>query len=406
MSARLTARDTRLLNFVGSSLDDLARKGNLSAVDDLYNPGGFFERVHHVSLWPRDAGVVLGDPTIEVHVLRQLGRRWLYVGRAVDLGLALAQSVAIGRRERVGLVRGRGVYQTSWVAAMAARRLGVPLVVSLGAETNRLAFEQLGAWPVMNSRTLSCRLEEWVLRQAQFVIVPNRAVRDYVGARGVAAEKIRLVPLRVRPEFFADAAPDFGLLTRFGMNADEPVVLYVGRLARDKDVLSLIDAIPTIHRAHPRAQFVFVGDGSERAAIERRVAEAPWGARVFLLGFQPMPVVRGLLATASVTWIPKGGFAVLEAAAAGVPLVAFDVDWQGELIHDGRSGRLVPHGDATAMAEAVSGLLAHPERARALARELKRHATATFGREAATAAEIAVYEQALGRRPAAATAPA
>jgi glycogen(starch) synthase len=163
----------------------------------------------------------------------------------------------------------------------------------------------------------------------------------------------------------------------------------------DKDVLSLLEAIPLIHARHPQAQFVFVGSGPKQAQIESRIAQAPWGRQVRLVGFQPTPVVRAFLAHASVVWIPKAGFALLEAAAAGTALVAYDIEWQRELIEDGRTGRLVPYLDTARLAQAVCELLDQPQAAARMQAAIRQTMASRFHPSAIAAQEVEIYRELL-----------
>jgi glycosyltransferase involved in cell wall biosynthesis len=391
-----------LLNLVDDSLASLHRKGNLRYVDELYNPLGYFNQVHHVSFWSEDSGIRFENPTIRLHVLRLTLRprrsRRVYPGLAADVARALIQILKICRRYRVSVIRARNAYSASAFGLLASRILRVPLVVSLGAETNRGAYMQLGAWPVLRSRWLSCRVEEMVLRGAHRVLVPNETVREYAARLGVGEEQLRIVQLRPRPEFFSQAHADPGRLKRYGVDPSTPLVLYVGRLDLDKDVLSLVDAIPMVLQQYPSTQFIFLGDGPKRGAVEQRLGLEPWHTRVFLLGFQPTHIVREFLALATVVWIPKAGFALLEAAAAGTALVVYDVEWQRELIVNDQTGKLVPYLDASRLAEAVCDLLGDPAKAVRLKGALRRKMTEQFHPTQLAAREVQVYEELLGRR--------
>jgi glycosyltransferase involved in cell wall biosynthesis len=295
----------------------------------------------------------------------------------------------------VRVIRSRGVYHTGALAVLVGRRVGVPVVVSLGAETNRLAFTQLGTWPVAGSRWLSSRVEELVLRHADRVLVPNDTIRRYVLALGARADRVRTVPLRPRREFFDPSPPALDVRARAGVPADAPFVLYVGRLDRDKDVLGFAEAAPAVLAAHPRAVIVLVGDGPERDAVVARLRARAAPERVTVLGFQPSSVVRALMQEAAAVCVPKAGFTLLEAAAVGAPVVAYDVEWQRELIAEGTTGRLVPYGDVTALGRVLAEVVADHAGARKLGDALRQQAIAQLAPDVVAAREIAVYDELL-----------
>jgi glycosyltransferase involved in cell wall biosynthesis len=93
---------------------------------------------------------------------------------------------------------------------------------------------------------------------------------------------------------------------------------------------------------------------------------------------------------------PHTGRALAEAGLGAAPVVAYDVDWQGELIADGKTGALVGHGDVTGMAAAVVRMLAQPDRAKALGAALREKVLEMLDPEALNAHERDEYSRLLG----------
>ena len=148
------------------------------------------------------------------------------------------------------------------------------------------------------------------------------------------------------------------------------VVGNVARLVEQKDHRALVDAAPAILERFPDVRFVVVGDGPLHAELERRAGGLPFeftGAR---------EDVPELLAGFDVFVFPSRFeglcLAVIEAQAAGVPVVATPVGGIRETVVDGETGLLVPVGDRTGLAEAVGRLLDDPELAARLAAEARR----------------------------------
>ena len=151
---------------------------------------------------------------------------------------------------------------------------------------------------------------------------------------------------------------------------DGRVVGNVARLVEQKDHRALVDAAPAILERFPDVRFVVVGDGPLHAELERRAGGLPFeftGAR---------EDVPELLAGFDVFVFPSRFeglcLAVIEAQAAGVPVVATPVGGIRETVVDGETGLLVPVGDRTGLAEAVGRLLDDPELAARLAAEARR----------------------------------
>jgi glycosyltransferase involved in cell wall biosynthesis len=157
----------------------------------------------------------------------------------------------------------------------------------------------------------------------------------------------------------------------------EQVIGCVGRLVPEKSYPVLLDAFAEVRERHAAARLVIVGEGPERARIERRIRARRLQPSVQLLGNRAD--VAGLLpgfdAFALASHIEGLPIAVVEAMMAGVPVVATRVAGTPELVRDGETGLLVPPGDAGALAQAIERCLDEPqaaaERAARAAREVE-----------------------------------
>jgi glycosyltransferase involved in cell wall biosynthesis len=143
---------------------------------------------------------------------------------------------------------------------------------------------------------------------------------------------------------------------------------------------------------HPEARFAIAGDGELREALERRALELG-GDHVSILGNRSD--VADLLASFSVFAYPSRFeglcLAVIEAQAAGVPVVATPVGGIRETVVDGETGWLVPVDDAAALAERIAHVLDHPDEARRVADEARRRAQ-RFSEQAMVERTLALYE--------------
>jgi glycosyltransferase involved in cell wall biosynthesis len=183
-------------------------------------------------------------------------------------------------------------------------------------------------------------------------------------------------------------------VTRFALPAnreDPPVILAIGRLKEPKDFPTLARALALLDAASFSARIA--GDGPDRPEVERLL---PAGSRV--LGERHD--IPELLATADVFVLPSRSegmpMSILEAMAAGVPVVASAVGGIPELVVDGETGLLVPAGDAEALAGALRRLLGDPALRRRFGDAGRARALEHFGVGAFRRAHIELYERLLG----------
>jgi 1,2-diacylglycerol 3-alpha-glucosyltransferase len=139
-----------------------------------------------------------------------------------------------------------------------------------------------------------------------------------------------------------------------------PRILFVSRLAKDKEIDLLVRAMPYV-RTTEDAHLLLVGRGDERHRLEDLVGQSGLGHCVHFLGFVPeedMPALyraSDLFAIASECEVQS--LPTLQAVASGLPVVAADAVALPELVHDGANGFLVPPGDTEAMAQAILRVL-------------------------------------------------
>jgi len=169
-------------------------------------------------------------------------------------------------------------------------------------------------------------------------------------AGGFADTQIELLPLTVP---VPDDVPSY---------PEQPMLLFVGRLAPEKGPRAIVRLLRDLPEA---VTATFAGAGTERPRILRDAKAFGVAPRVTVAGWQGADVIRDLYRRASVvvmpgTWPEPAGLVGLEALAMGRPVVATDAGGIREWLTDGERGRLLPPGDAKALAEAVGALVADP----------------------------------------------
>jgi glycosyltransferase involved in cell wall biosynthesis len=146
------------------------------------------------------------------------------------------------------------------------------------------------------------------------------------------------------------------------------LIVTPARLSPEKGIAVLLAAVRRVLPRYPSARFIVFGDGPEHDSLARRIASDDLGHAVALAGFQTdldrlLPNADLLVLPSFTEGLPN---VVLEAAAAGVPVVATAVGGTPEAVRAGQTGLLVPPGDSEAMACSIGDLLAEPALRRAM----------------------------------------
>ena len=282
---------------------------------------------------------------VEARMLRRSNPRLL---------ATIAEIVAVLRTLRADALVCHG-YKANLLGWIAARRLGIPVLsVSRGWTANM--------WQVRVYEALDRR----ILRYMDRVVCVSEEQAVKVRRAGIRADRIRVIRNAIDSSRFPGDSQ--GRTTLYGLFKVpvEQIVIAVGRLSPEKAFDQLVEAARLVTAERPATGFVLVGKGPDRQKLERQVRTAGLENSFVLAGFRSDvdELIRdaAILAQSSLTeGLPN---VVLEACAAGVPVVATDVGGTREVVTEGVNGHLVPAGDARAMAERLLELLDDPARRR------------------------------------------
>jgi glycosyltransferase involved in cell wall biosynthesis len=186
----------------------------------------------------------------------------------------------------------------------------------------------------------------------------SESTADDLAARGLRRDDIRVIHNGVDLRFFS---PDT-LVARF----PEPTFLYVGRLKRYKRIDLAVEAVSLLRHRGASVRLRIAGRGDEEPRLRAQVERLGLVDRVTFDGFVTEERKRELLRSCWGTVLPspKEGWGItnIEAAACGTPAVAADAPGLRESVIDGKTGLLVPYGDAGKLADALGSLAADPAR--------------------------------------------
>jgi len=276
------------------------------------------------------------------------------------------------------------LFHANIAGRLAGRRAGVPVIVS----GIRVA-EKRGRWRL--------KLDRWTDRFVDRHVCVSQSVADFsIRESRLPESKIVVIPNGVDVERFAAAEP--ADLSRFEIPPDGRVVLSVGRLDEQKNPLGLLHSFARIADSHPQAHLLFVGHGPLESELRAAIAKSNIESRVHLAGWQAdIPGIMracGVFVLAS-RWegMPN---VLLEAGAAGIPVISTRVEGAEEIINSGESGVLVGISSQDELAAAMSDCLSDPPSAKSRADRLQSIVALQFTWESAASSYAALYESLLG----------
>ena len=229
-------------------------------------------------------------------------------------------------------------------------------------------------------------------RRADRILCVSEAVRRVLQADGLDGERLVVVRDAIDPERIRRATP-VDVRVRCGLPTDAALVLAVGALVPPKGHEHLLAALPRVIARVPRAHLVVAGEGPLRAALEAQARALGCADRVRLPG--AIDDLPGWFAAADVVAMPSVqeglGTSLLDAMAAGRPVVASSTGGIPEVVRDGVDGRLVPPADPVALADALAEVLLDPARAGAWGRAGSARVDAEFRVERMVDETVAAY---------------
>lgn len=307
------------------------------------------------------------------------------------------RALALAKSLDVDVVLGHSHYATL-VTWLCGRRCRVPTVVKLFGVMDLVHTE----WPPFKYRFKNLeQLLAFKVPQDAWIVLDDGTRGDRIlRARGIPADRIHFLPNGVNLEWM-DATPDRrAARARYGLAPDAPVVLFLARLVASKRPLDVVRAAARIPAP---VQFVFAGDGDQRAACEKAARDLGVSGRVHFPGTVAHDDVPALMAAVdafvSTSAMTNRALPTCEAMVCGVPVVVYDSGDTTTVVHDNETGVVVRDGDVDALARAIDELLrdsAKRARLAAAGRRLARETFVSWERRIAT--EVALVDGLIERR--------
>lgn len=243
------------------------------------------------------------------------------------------------------------------------------------------------------------RLDRWSLPKADRVVTVCDAFAQKLVKVGVPREQIHVQHNSIRPEPAVNVEEMRALQRRLGMKEGSRMILAVGRLSKEKAQIVLLRAFKNLSDTHEEinARLVIVGDGPERQPLEAAAATLGLNDRVIFTGQVSNVSVYFVAADVLVNPSHSEGspYVLLEAMAAGLPIVATAVGGVPEMLENNETALLVPASDPQAMADAIVRLLKHGQLAQRLATSASALGSLRFSPESYVRSLAKMYREVL-----------
>ncbi len=243
---------------------------------------------------------------------------------------------------------------------LAARAAGLPVVL----EVNTLYASAWRRYYGLALWRLAERIENWLLRRADLVVVVSEVLRGELLARRVPEGRMVVSPNGVDEAFWRAGTDGAEERRRLGLSG-RTVVGFVGTLNRWQGIDVLAAAAEALLPRHPELAFLIVGQGEGMATLRRRLGTAVLAGRVVLVGRAPHAEVPKLIAAMDIGVLPDSNdygspMKLFEYAALGKAIVAPRVGPVLEVFEDAVHALLVPRGQVGPFVDAIDRLLADP----------------------------------------------
>lgn len=303
---------------------------------------------------------------------------------------------ALAAERQIELVHSHLTFSAMWGSALS-RLTGVPSIASL--HVTPFATRQF--FPTLRHR-LATDARDWLMRKmlarwsSRVVTVSESLRQTYLAPpAGLPPSKVEVIHNGIELAKFArDRHATRAELERaFDIPASAPIAVTVAVLRPAKGIEVLLEAVRHI----PGACFLIIGDGPSRGDFERLAATLGVTDRIRWAGYRTD--VHTLLAGADLFVHPSLTDAfptvLLEAAAAGLPVVSSNVGGIPEIVLPGQTGRLIPPGDAAVLAASISNVLADRAALRAMGERAREHAMRNFSVDGWVERMTALYDEVL-----------
>lgn len=245
------------------------------------------------------------------------------------------------------------------VGANLGKKYNIPIIFTFHTQ-----YEQYTHYIPFNQDLMKMLTKASVInyiKKCDLIISPTESIKDSILDYHVA-KPVEVVPNSIEVEKFQNISPDIkkDIKNKFGIKDDEKVLIYVGRMALEKNLAFMLKSYKIILKEKPATKLVIIGEGPELEALKAQAVQLGINKNVIFTGRIEYPEIPNYIAIADMFIVTSTTevrpLAIIEAFACGLPVVSVDVPWARDIIKDGVEGILAPQ-DAAIYSEKIIELL-------------------------------------------------
>lgn len=392
-----------ILFIVPADYDELKEKGVEGMIFER-DEHGFFEKVITVHPVARKTQTIHLNACHEVHefgldlVAGARGIKFLRVIQYPFQFFRVAFAVIkLSRAHRISLIRANDPYWMGLLALLGSRVCGIPFCVSIHADYDRVMRldPSISMSTVLGSYKLAKLLSRMVLARAALILPIRETLREKLIEGGITADRVRVIPHGIDLTYFRNSTTT-NFRARFHIGKGKRILSFVGRLSKENYIDDVLEITRRLGALRDDIVVVIAGGGKEEARIKALIeSDKVLTKCVLMTGFQPQSVCKDLRKDSDVSLCLMAGFSLIEACAAGSPVISYDVEWHYELVKSEETGFLIQEGNIDQAVAAINWLLDHESEAAKMGANARRLAFARHDKMNTSAIKVRCYEEVL-----------
>ena len=303
------------------------------------------------------------------------------------------------KKENIGYIKGGSPNYSGFFSYLLSKYNSIPYVIRVGSNNDKIY--EVTSRPVEKKffklRFIEKYFENIVLKNASFVIAANKNNLNFAlqNSAKIRLSKVIRYSHLIDPIHFID--PDKreineDLFNLYNINKNN-YIIYVGRLEKVKHPIDTILVLKELINENKDLKLVIFGDGSEKKNLIEFYKINNIQNNIIFAGNVSQEILANIIPFAALAISPHTGRALVEVGLSRIPVVAYDIDWQSELINSGITGELVPYRDIIKLITSSKKILKNLKYSKSIANNLRDRCIKLFDPKKAIKEEVDIYEK-------------